>query len=177
MRSALLVAIAPVFTACSTTKVTVNYDRTLDFATFHTYSWARALGPAEAAHLGGRPQPAPDPLVAKQIVAAVDAELRKKGLTRVDARGDLEVHFQTNVSRGYDVASSGYGPRLGRGTAQLRAVGVGSLVVDLVDARKKELAWRAVASDNLDPEISPADRESRIAEVAEKIFRDFPPRP
>jgi hypothetical protein len=173
MRYAMLVPAALLVAACSTTKVSVNYDRTLDFATFRTYSWARPAEPAQAA--GG--EPTANTIVAKQIMAAVDAQLRKKGLTPVESGGDLEVHFLTGVSRAYDVTSYGHGPRWGgRGNAQVRAVGVGSLVIDLVDPRKKELAWRAMASDELDPGMSPADRESRLAEVAEKMFRDYPPR-
>lgn len=71
----------------------------------------------------------------------------------------------------------GHGPRWGgtRNNTQVRSVGVGSLVIDLIDPRKKELAWRAVASDELDPNISTVDREARLAAVAEKMFHDFPP--
>jgi Domain of unknown function (DUF4136) len=176
MRCAVLVVAALSFAACSRTKVTVNYDRSLDFTTFHTYSWARPSAAAELA--AAHPEPTANSLVSKEIVAAVDAELRKKGLTRVDERGDLELRFHTSVSRGYDVVSYGHGPyRLGGSrNARVRAVGVGSLTLDLIDARKKELAWRAVASDELDPEISVEDRESHLAAVAEKMFRDFPPR-
>jgi hypothetical protein len=169
MRYALPVFAALSVAACSSTKVTVNYDRALDFRTFHTYSFARP--PAG-------PQATPYPLLGKEVAAAVDAQLRKKGLTPVATSGDLVVHLQTGVTRGYDVASTAYGPRFGmaRGSAQVRPVSTGSLVVDLVDAHTKELAWRAVSSDEIDPRISPEDRASRIAEVTKTMFREFPPR-
>jgi len=35
--------------------------------------------------------------VSAQIVAAIDAELRKKGFKPVETAGDLEVHLQTDV--------------------------------------------------------------------------------
>jgi hypothetical protein len=159
--------------------VSINYDRSIDFGAFHTYSWARPVSAAEGAQSAARREPQSGSLIAKQIVAAVDAELRKKGLRPVPTAGDLEVAFHVALSRGYDVTSYGYPPRLrsAHGTAQVRAVDAGSLIVDLVDPRTKELAWRAIASDDLDADASAAGRDARIAAVAEKMFADFPPRP
>jgi hypothetical protein len=173
MRYPILVLAALSF-ACSTTKVTVDYDRSLDFRSFHTYSWAPAPTPAEVMAGGLRPHSTPSSLVTKQIVDAVDGQLQKKGLTRVHGGGELEVHFRVETGRGYDVASSGAGPRWRGANAQLRAVSTGSLVVDLVDRRTNELVWRAVARDEIDPDVSGEARAERLRAVAEKMFQDFP---
>src|SRR6476660_4733132 len=62
-----------------------NFDKNADFSKFKTYKWVPIKGA----------QP-PDDLVDKQIKETFDAELAKKGLTKVDSDdADLFVGYQT----------------------------------------------------------------------------------
>ena len=87
---------------------------------------------------------APNTLVEKRIRAAVDDQLRAKGLTRVEGEADLHVitHATTTTGSRLDVTSYGYGGYVGwkgfttwtPGTGvQVRDYTTGTLVVDLVD--------------------------------------------
>ena len=50
---------------------------------------------------------------------------------------------------------------------------VGSLVVDLVDAKTNELVWRAVASSTIPPDRKKL--EKKIQKVVAKMFASYPP--
>jgi hypothetical protein len=54
-------------------------------------------------------------------------------------------------------------------------VPVGTLIVDLVDARQKKMVWQAIASDSLDPQSSPDQKDRRVKEVIKEMFAAFPP--
>jgi hypothetical protein len=71
----------------------------------------------------------------------------------------------------------GYGWRYGGGmsTTTVTEVPVGTLIVDIVDAGKKELVWRGTASDTLNPEASPEKKEQNLQEAMAKLLANFPP--
>jgi hypothetical protein len=67
--------------------VRYNFDKDADFAKYKTYKWVTIK---DSDHL--------NELTEKQITAALDAELAKKGLTKTDAdNADLYIGYQTAV--------------------------------------------------------------------------------
>src|SRR2546425_933811 len=86
-------------------KVFVDHDRTADFRARRTYAWMKGTE-------------APNTLVEKRIRAAVDDQLRAKGLTRVEGEADLHVitHATTTTGSRLDVTSYGYGGYVGSST-------------------------------------------------------------
>ena len=64
----------------SSMTVHTDYDRTANFAAFKTYTWR------EGTKL-------PNPLMEQRVIDAVDAQLKAKGLTRVDTGGDVSVTY------------------------------------------------------------------------------------
>jgi hypothetical protein len=60
-------------------------------------------------------------------------------------------------------------------TSTVSEVPVGTLIVDLVDANRKELVWRGTASDTLDPEASPEKKEKNLQEAMAKLLANYPP--
>jgi hypothetical protein len=56
-------------------------------------------------------------------------------------------------------------------------VPVGTLIVDLVDAREKRLVWQGVASDALDPGATADERDKVVATMIAKMLADYPPPP
>jgi hypothetical protein len=156
--------------ACSTLSTSADYNRSTDFSKYRTWAW-RDQGTIK------------DPLVAQRVETAVANELGKKGLTRTDADPDLWVvaHGTLSQQTQVDYYNSGWGYGWGWGggtgmsTATVRQIPVGTLVIDLADARAKELVWRGTASDTLKEKATPEERAKILAEAMAKLFADYPP--
>jgi hypothetical protein len=81
--------------------VRYDFDKSKDFSKYKTYKWVEIKGSDQV-----------DELTVKQIVAAVDADLASKGLTRVDDdSADLYVGFQTAIGseKQFNSFSTGWG--------------------------------------------------------------------
>jgi hypothetical protein len=61
------------------------------------------------------------------------------------------------------------------GSARAQPVLVGTLVVDMADARTGALVWRSLASSDIKPTDKPDSRDKKIAKATEKMFRNYPP--
>ena len=174
MRIATLVtaaSLALLTTTAMAQDVTYDYDKGADFSGLKTYAWVRGT-------------PVNDELNHKRIVNAIDAQLAAKGFTKVEAGAnpDVLVAYHASFNRdlqvtGFNTGWGGYrfGPG-GTGSARVDQIVVGTLIVDLVDAAKKTIVWRGVATKDLDPNASPEKREKNINKAAEKLFKNYPPR-
>ena len=60
-------------------------------------------------------------------------------------------------------------------TSTVSEIPVGTLIIDLVDAGKKQLVWRGTASKTLEPDASPETKEKNINEAVQKMFANYPP--
>jgi hypothetical protein len=152
--------------------VTYDFDRATDFARFRTYAWVRGTT-------------LPDELNHARIVGAVDAQLAAKGLAKVQTPtgADLLVAYHASFDRDLQINgfSSGWGgyrfPGSRSGVARAEEILVGTLAVDVVDARSRTIVWRGIASKDVDVKASPEKRQKNIDRTAEKLFRNYPPRP
>ena len=54
---------------------------------------------------------------------------------------------------------------------------VGTLVVDISDARTNAIVWRSLASSDVSPTDKPENRDRKIAKATEKMFKNYPPKP
>jgi hypothetical protein len=154
-------------------KVIVDWDKTVDFSKFKTYAWIESKHPAEG-------------LWAQRVVDGIDRQLTAKGLKKVDrsASPDLEVVYNSGVKErtiivGYDygyIYQDAYGPLWARGPRnRSHAMYVekeGNLVVDLVDASKKDMVWRGVARDSLSDKTKKNER--KLNKAIEKMFKRYP---
>jgi hypothetical protein len=158
-------------TAAQAQNVTYDYDRSAPFAAYRTYAWVPGTD-------------VPDPLVHKRIVAAIDSELAAKGLRKVDATTHPDVvvayhaTFDTNLQiTGFGSGWGGYrfaGTR--SGTARAEEILVGTLIVDVVDARSRSIVWRGTATKDVNLKADPEKRDKNIARAAAKLFKHYPPR-
>jgi hypothetical protein len=53
---------------------------------------------------------------------------------------------------------------------------VGTLIVDLIDAQKKEMVWRGTATKTLDPSASPEEKQAHLNEAVQKMLENYPPK-
>jgi hypothetical protein len=124
-----------------------DFDKDRAFSDYKTYKWVSIKGGVDSL----------DDITAKQIVAAVDAELLKKGLTKTDSEtADLFVAYQTAVGTEKQYTSYntdwGYGPGwgvgwygygyggMGNGTTygSTSTVYIGQLDLSMYDSMRKE---------------------------------------
>ena len=150
--------------------MTYDYDRAVDFSKYKRYAWTRG---AELS----------DGLNHARVVRAIDAALAGKGLARVEPSADPDVLVAYQASFDFEVtgAAHGWGPLgLGgdwSGSARVQRVLVGTLVVEISDARTSALVWRSLASSDILPHDKPETRDRKIVKAAEKMFKTYPPRP
>ena len=62
------------------------------------------------------------------------------------------------------------------GSARVQGVLVGTLVVDIADARTGAIVWRSLASSDISPTDKPESRDKKIAKATEKMFKNYPPK-
>jgi Domain of unknown function (DUF4136) len=151
--------------------VNFDYDRTASFSEYRRYAWTRGTE-------------LPDELNHPRIVRSIDARLMEKGLARVEPGDSPDVlvayHASFDKNLRIDAFSSGWGPfGLGpdrSGSARVQDILVGTLVVDITDARRRALVWRGMASGDIKPSDKPDQRDKKLAKATEKMFRNYPPR-
>jgi len=68
--------------------VTTSHRPGVNFSRYHTYRWVES----ESQHH-------PDPSADAQLKQSIDSQLAAKGLTKVNGNADLNVDYQTAVSR------------------------------------------------------------------------------
>lgn len=160
--------------------VRYNFDKDTDFSKFKTYKWVDLKDASKV-----------DDITDKQIKASVDAELAKKGLTKVDGDdANLFVGYQAAIGTEKQFTSYntdwGYGagwyrggwygsPGGGMTTGQTSTIYTGQLAVDMYDSTKHDLVWRGVASKTIDTKAKPEKRQKNLDKAIAKLLKNYPP--
>ena len=150
--------------------VMYDYDRAANFSNYKTYAWTRGTELT-------------DDLNHARVVRAIDGALVAKGLARVEpsTSPDVLVAYHASFDNNLEITGSAHalGP-LGLGgdrwgSARVQPVLVGTLVVDISDARTSAIVWRSLASSDIRPTDKPESRDKKIAKATEKMFKNYPP--
>jgi uncharacterized protein DUF4136 len=142
-------------------KVSVDYDKDVDLSKYSTYAWQQGRS-------------APNPLVDKRILDAIDRQLASKGWTKNANTPEALVVYSAGMDVQRQLNGFGSGPRWnGMGTVRMEEQKIGQLLVDIYDATTERLLWRGFASDTISDK--PEKNEKRINDAAAKLFRQFPP--
>jgi hypothetical protein len=157
-------------------KTTYDFDKTAPFAQYKTYSMKAGTETG-------------NPLIDKRIVASIEAQMAAKGFVKSEAAPDVFVVYHVAFDEQKDISSyssgpmyGGYGWGWGGGwgstttDVRVREILVGTLAIDIVDAQKKEMAWRGLGTKEIDTNAKPEKRDSNIAKAVEKIFKNYPPK-
>jgi hypothetical protein len=159
--------------------VRYNFDKSANFASFKTYKWVVIKGANQLSDL-------PD----RQVKAAVDAELAKKGLSKTEGEtADLFIGYQAGVGQEKQYTSFdtgwGYGPGWygagwyggggGMTTGTTSTIYVGQLALDMYSTAPKTLVFRTVASKTIDTEAKPEKQQKNLAKAVTKMLKNYPP--
>ena len=148
-------------------QVKTDYDRSTDFGQYKTYSWEKVQ--------------TQDPLWVDRIKEAVNASLTAKGLTPVESAGDISIvamemtKNNRTLNTYYDGFGGGWrwGGGFGNATTTVDTYKVGTLVVDLFDAKTKTVIWRGSSSDTLSDKFD--KNIKNLDKGVQKMFDHFPP--
>jgi hypothetical protein len=168
--------VAPVLVTAQ--KVSYDYEKSTNFAAFKTYVQK------DGTKVG-------QPLIDDRIAAAIDTQLTAKGFTKSASNPDVVVIYHVAFDKEKDIStfSSGYGGGYGpygygwgggwaggTTTTQVRDILVGTLVIDIADAKKNQLAWRGMGVKEVNTQANPEKRDKSINEAVKKIFKNYPPK-
>lgn len=145
--------------------VNVDANPAANFAGYRTYAWTVGT-------------PSANPLAEHWLHALVDQQLAAKGFSKSPAAPDVFIatHVTTKEQHQLNVNGfGGWGYGFGRPTTTVETYVVGTLVVDIYDAKDKMLVWRGTgtgtASDKADKNTAKANK------ALVKMFKQYPPTP
>ena len=131
-----------ILSSCSSVTVYSDYDKSVDFTPYKTYAYFKpGIDKVEISDLDKR-----------RILRAIDDQMAAKGFTKSD-NPDLLVNIFTKSREQVDVNqfSAGWGYGWGWGwnpwmmygnQTTVSTYSEGTLYIDLIDAKKKEMIWQ-----------------------------------
>ena len=143
--------------------VKVDYDKKTDFAQYKTWSWRAGT-------------PAPNAMADKRLREAIDARLAAAGLKRVENGGDREVVYHAAGENRIGVEKLGYKePDFQTEAKKVTYVRVGTVLLDMIDARTQKVVWRGEAEGVANPSYE--DVVAKIDAAVGQLFAQFPRKP
>jgi len=158
-------------------QVQTDFDHQANFSQYKTYSW-QEIKP-------------PNSLWDARIKNAVDGQLSAKGWAQVNSGGDVAMvaikttQTQRTLHTFYDnygdfgggggwrgFGGGGFGG-FGESDTTEQDYKHGTLVIDMFDAKTKQLIWRGSAEDVLSDKAE--KNEKNLKKGVAKMFKDFPP--
>ncbi len=169
-------------TGCTTTSrvgVTNDFDHAVNFRAYKTWAWY----PQQRNDTEGGPAKGYQSFLDKRMRAAVALEMTQKGLTEVTTTPDIYVAYSARVEDKQQVSpyNNGFGSPYGYGygggyygrnyqsVTQYKA---GTVVIDIIDARRKELAWRGTGQAQVNQNTI---TEVETTRIVNGILGTYPP--
>lgn len=169
--TAVLLLLTVGFTSCNTVKVASDYDQKVDFNQYKSFAFFKpGIDKADISDLDK-----------KRILRAIEAEMIAKGFTKSD-EPDLLVSIFTKTKEniniyqdrfGYGYGWGWYPWYWGAGPNTVSTTSEGTLYIDLIDSKDKELVWQGMGTAALAKEVN--KKQERINEIVKKILERYPP--
>ena len=154
-------------TSCSSVRVNADYDKKANFESYKTYAYLKSgVDKAEISDLDK-----------KRILHSIDEVMVSKGFTKSDNPDILVSIFtqereRVNVYQNYGFGW-GWGPWGGIGFNNVTSTPEGTLFIDFIDAKNKELIWQGQGTGYLTENVDKKDQ--RTKEFVSKILAQYPP--
>ena len=168
--------------SCSSVQVVADYDRQADFNSYKSYAFYKTgIDKAQVSDLDK-----------KRILKAIETEMNSRGFVK-SQEPDILVSIFTREREQVDVYAGGpwgwgwgwggywggywgpgfWGPGYWGPSVSTRIEG--SLYIDLIDAKNKELVWQGKGVGNLTNTKKIEKKEQRIREFVAQILGEYPP--
>jgi len=145
-------------------QVSINYNHSQDFSQYHTYAWA-----------GNNANQIQDSILAQQAQSDINSALQGSGLQMVQESQNPGLIVAASGGLKQQTSYSAWGMRgIGGGMGGISPQDnvVGTLIVDLYDAKTKSLAWRGIAQNTLS---NNGNKNSQmVSKAVQKMFKQYP---
>jgi len=168
-------------------KVRADFDKEYDFTKPKTFGWhPDGAGEIKMLQLSGD-----DPVKMLErfdpiMKDAIATELAKRGLLlATNGKPDIVIHYYVLIGPNSESQFRGqfigavppWGlPDFAMTTTSFKVFEQGTVVLDLMDAPRKEIVWRGVAETEIQRQRTPAEREVRIRSGVADLLKKFPPK-
>lgn len=144
--------------------VSVNYNKSQDFSQYHTYTWA-----------SNNANQIQNSILAQQAQSDINTAMQGKGLQMVQESQNPDLILLASGGMQQQTSYSAWGMRgigggMGGITPQQNVVG--TLIVDLYDAKSKSLLWRGIAQNTLSTNGS--KNSQMVTKAVQKMFKQYP---
>jgi len=177
---AAIVAAVVLLAACAAPqpKIQSNFDKTADFSRYRTYNIMDTAGRSADGY---------ETLVGQALRAAVEQEMSARGYVK-DADPDLLINYSVTVQKVQQVSqvptAGPPAPYYYRGgyyrpwpaysyETWVREYDEGTLLIDIVDAKRQQLVWEAAGTGRLKKDLS-EDIEARARQAVALLFKRYP---
>ncbi|MBU2946988.1 DUF4136 domain-containing protein [Zobellia uliginosa] len=162
--------------SCTSVRVLSDYDKEANFNSYKTYAFYKTgIDKAQISDLDK-----------KRILRAIEAEMTNRGFSKSD-NPDIMVSIFTKEKEQVDIYNNYWGggwgwgwnpyywgPGWGGGN-NVSTRTEGSLYIDLIDSKTKELVWQGKGVGNLNNISNIEKKEQRIREFVSEILMQYPP--
>jgi Domain of unknown function (DUF4136) len=145
-------------------QVSVNYNRTQNFSQYHTYIW----GSNNANQIQNS-------ILAQQAKSDIDSAMQGKGVQLVQESQNPDLILTASGGMQQQTTYQAWGMRGfggGMGSITPQQNVIGTLIVDLYDAKTKSLVWRGIAQDTLSN--NGGKNSQLVTKAVQKMFKQYP---
>lgn len=164
--SIFIVILLMFFTACSTVRVSYDFDKNTNFNSFKTYNF----------HQKGIDKLEVNDLDKRRILGAIEQQMAAKGFTKSD-NPDLYINVLASSKEKINIDNGYYGGYWGpywAGSSRVYQYTSGTIIIDIVDEKNNILVWQGSGSGlNVSNLNSKGDD---IPKAIEEILSKFPPK-
>ncbi len=183
MKILILPVLALLFlSSCTSVRVLSDFDKSANFNSYKSYAFYKT----------GIDKSQISDLDKKRILRAIEAEMSAKGFVK-STNPDILVSIFTKEREQVDIYNNywggggfgwgwspyywggGFANGYGRGGNRVSTQTKGSLYIDLIDAKNKELVWQGKGDGSLSNSKKIEKKEKRIHEFVSEIMTQYPP--
>ncbi|WP_130736394.1 DUF4136 domain-containing protein [Flavobacterium sp. J27] len=156
-----------VLASCSSVRVNADYDKNATFTNYKTYAFLKSsIDKAEISDLDK-----------KRILRSIDEVMSSKGFSKSE-NPDMLIGIFTQERERVNVYNTGgfgwgWNPYWGMNYNRVYTTPEGTLFIDIIDSKSKELVWQGEGSGTLTKDTN--KKEERIMEFVSKILDQYPP--
>ena len=176
MKKLIAIGFLACMVACSSTRVSYDYDKSTDFSKYQTYNYSE-----DAMNLPIQQ------LNRDRVLNAIDKEMTARGFTKSEDPDVLvDLHAKTEEKRDATATTTsdgmygnpwawGYAPGFSTTQINVNEYTEGTLFINIVDAGMEKIVWQGIGRGALNEgNISPEKREENINKAISKIFENYP---